>query len=130
MSRPAPPPQIVASAADAAALFEPLFAEGGFGTIAVIHLDSERRLLGLGQYPVAAEEMRLPTRAILSDGLRLGAEGMILAHRRSGAGSGDEAESQETRELAEVARSLGIELHDRLVFADGGCESYRGMGLL
>lgn len=131
MTSSVPPTPPIASAAQAVALLEPLFAGGGFGIIAVLHLDGERRLLGIGQYPVAEDESRLPTRAILSDGLRLGAEGMVLAHRSADAGDGPgEAERRQTSDLAEVGRSLGIELHDRLVFGDGACRSYRAMGLL
>ena len=131
MNPPATPSSAILTAADAAVLLEPLLVGGGPPTIAVLHLDADRRLLGTGQYTVAEGDARLPTRAILSDGLRLGAEGMILAHRRR---DGDPApsveERQATRDLAEDGRRLGIDLHDRLVFADGGCESFRRRGLL
>ena len=112
-------------------MLEPLLGGGGSPTIAVLHLDAERRLLGTGQYSVAEDEALLPTRAILSDGLRLGAEGMILGHRRrEGEAAPSAEERQATRALAEDGQRLGIALHDRLVFAGDACESFRRLGLL
>ena len=124
---------IIATAQDAALLFGPAFADAAEGeTLAVAYLDDERRLLELVVLPAeAASEVELPMRQILSDGLRLGATGIIVAHNHP---SGDPQPSREdieaTRELAETAARLGVRLLDHLIFAGGETCSLREMGLL
>ncbi|HZF94600.1 MAG TPA: JAB domain-containing protein [Allosphingosinicella sp.] len=125
---------IVATAQDAAKLFEPIFAEapGEAETLAVAYLDRDRRLIELMVSPSeSAEHVDLPVRRILEDGLRLGAAGIIVAHNHP---SGDAQPSREdieaTRELADTSSRLGMRLHDHLIFAGSERCSLRSMGLL
>jgi DNA repair protein RadC len=125
---------IVATARDAAELFGPTFAEaGGEGeTLAVAHLDEERRLIEIVVIPpAAAYHVDLPVRRVIEDALRLGASGIVIAHNHP---SGDAQPSwddvESTRELADTAARLGIRLHDHLIFAGGELCSLRALGLL
>ena len=124
---------IVATARDAADLLEPFFADAAGEILVVAHLDSGRRLIEAGAIGEGGEEhhVDLPVRAIVSDALRLGGTGLVLAHNHP---SGDPEPSREdleaTRELAETAMRLGIRLHDHLIFAGGRFASLRGLGLI
>ena len=122
---------IIRTAADAAALAEPLLAGAEGERIVVLHLDGERRVLALSDYAGEAAHVELPMRRIIEEALRLGAEGMVVAHNHpSGDPEPSEADLSATRELAATARSLGIALHDHLIFAGGEWRSLRQMGLL
>ena len=125
---------IVATARDAAELFGPCFAqaEGKGETLAIAHLDGARRLIELVVVPAeAADHIDLPVRRIIEDALRLGAQGLVLAHNHP---SGDAQPSwddvEATRELAETGARLGIRLHDHLIFAGEETCSLRALGLL
>ena len=122
----------VRSAADAAALFAPRLAGAGRERLLVAHLDADRRLLGLIEMPEGKpDEVVLRTRRILTDALRLGGRGIVLAHNHpSGDPAPSEADRSVTRRLAETAAALGIALHDHLIFAGEDCRSLRAMGLL
>lgn len=130
---PAPPQRIaVATAEQAAALLAPFF-EGADGEkVAVLHLGPERGLVGLAEYPGSFDAVEVPARLIFAEGLRLGAEGLIVAHNHpSGDPAPSEADLRATRILAETGRTLGIVLHDHLIFAgEGRCMSFRAEGLL
>jgi DNA repair protein RadC len=125
---------IIATARDAADLFGPCFAdlaaEGEM--LAIAHLDAERRLIELVTVPPAAEaHVELPVRRILEDALRLGSQGLVIAHNHPSGDAQPSAEDLEsTRELADTASRLGIRLHDHLIFAGGETASLRSMGLL
>jgi DNA repair protein RadC len=125
---------IIATATDAAELFGPLFAESAADreTLAVAHLDADRRVVDLTVLePSAAGHVDLPVRRVIEDALRLGAQGLVIAHNHP---SGDAQPSwddvESTRELAETAARLGIRLHDHLIFAGGEVCSLRALGLL
>ena len=122
---------MIATAADAADALRRCFDDASGETIAVLHLDSNRRLLGITEYPGDRDSADLPLRAIVAEALRLDAAGLIVAHNHP---SGDARPSAEdidaTRRLGETARALGIALHDHLIFAAGGCGSFRALGLL
>jgi len=74
----------------------------------------------------------MPIRAIIEDAFRLGTVGLIVAHNHpSGNPNPSEADLAATKELAATAGSLGIQLHDHLIFGAGGdCRSFRALGLL
>jgi DNA repair protein RadC len=124
---------IVATARDAAELFRPCFEAATAGeTLAVAHLDAGRRLIELVVVPPeAADHVDLPVRRIVEDALRLGAQGLVLAHNHP---SGDAQPSwddiEATRELAETGARLGIHLYDHLIFAGAETCSLRALGLL
>jgi DNA repair protein RadC len=122
---------VIRTAADAAALAEPLLAGAEAEKIVVIHLTRERRAIGVSQYAGEGRRAELPLRLIVEEALRLNSEGMVVAHNHpSGDPEPSEADLEATRELAATARSLGIALHDHLIFAGGEWRSLRQMGLL
>ena len=125
---------IIATANDAAELFGPVFAESTAQgeTLAVAHLDTDRRLIELVVVEAgAASHVDIPVRRVIEDALRLGAQGLVIAHNHP---SGDAQPSwddvESTRELAETTARLGIRLHDHLIFAGGEVCSLRALGLL
>ena len=122
---------IVASAENAAGLFGPCFADSGGEVLAVAHLDDSRELIELIVSAGAPDGVALPLRTIFADALRLGASGLVIAHNHP---SGDPTPSREdieaTRTLAATGVSLGVRLHDHLIFAAGGMSSLRALGLL
>jgi DNA repair protein RadC len=124
---------IIATASDAAALLVPLFSEAGAEKVVTAHLDSERRLIRTSEGKQGArDEVELPIRSIIEEALRLKSAGLIVAHNHpSGDPQPSEQDLRATRELARTAASLGIQLHDHLIFgADGDCRSLRALGLL
>jgi DNA repair protein RadC len=122
---------IVANAEDAAGLFGPCFVDSDGEMLAVAHLDQARALIELIVSAGAPDEVALPLRKIFADALRLGASGLLIAHNHP---SGDPSPSREdieaTRTLAATGASLGVRLHDHLIFAGGGISSLRALGLL
>jgi len=122
----------IVTARDAADLLAPLFADAGGERLAVLHLDRERRVLAVDAYPVAeADEIVLPMRAIFAAALAHDAVGLVIAHNHpSGDPRPSRADKAATRRLAATADSLGILLHDHLIFAGGECVSLRELGLL
>lgn len=123
---------IIRTAADAAGLFEPLLAGRTCETMLVAHLDAGRRLLKLVQEDSASEDhIDMPIRAIVSDALRLGSAGLLIAHcHPSGDPSPSEADIAATRGLAQMLSQLGIALHDHLIWGGGEWKSFRALGLL
>jgi DNA repair protein RadC len=128
---PEQPPLTVSSVAEARELLAPLFEGAEAEKVAVLHLDRDCRLLALREHPGAADEAKLPLRAIVEEALRLGTAGLLVAHNHP---SGDPDPSAEdlrvSRMLADTARNLGIRLIDHLIFAGGDVRSLREMGLL
>jgi DNA repair protein RadC len=121
----------ISTAADAAGLLAACFAAAGAEKIAILHLNEERRVLGLSEYPGTTDRADLPVRAIVSEALRLGATGMILAHNHpSGEAEPSEQDVAATAAFARTLRDVGIRLHDHLVFAGGDCASFRALGLI
>jgi DNA repair protein RadC len=121
----------IATARDAARLLSPALESADGEALVVAYLDAERRLLHVERSEGSAWSVDLPTRAIAAAALRLGAAGLIVAHNHPG---GDPrpsaADLDATRRLAELADSLGMRLHDHLIFARGTCRSLRALGLL
>lgn len=123
---------IVATARAAADLLAPVFADVAGEKLAVLHLDAERRMIALDEYAVSSEdEIVLPMREIFGAALEHKAAGMVIAHNHpSGDPRPSRADKAATRRLAETAGTLGITLHDHLIFADGEFRSFRELGLL
>jgi DNA repair protein RadC len=122
----------VATARDAANLLRDHFRHVGGERIAVLHLGAGRRLLGCDEGPIApGDSAPLSIRDILAAALKRDARGLVVAHNHP---SGDPRPSATdvaaTRSLARAAATLGIRLHDHLIFADGDCRSFRELGLL
>jgi DNA repair protein RadC len=122
---------VIRTAADAAALAEPLLTSVEGEKIVVLHLTRDRSVIAVAEYAGEAAHAELPLRQIMGEALRLGSEGLVVAHNHpSGDPEPSEADLSATRELAATARSLGIALHDHLIFAGGEWRSQRQMGLL
>jgi DNA repair protein RadC len=123
---------IVATASAAAALLAPLFDGAKGERLAILHLDSEQRMIALDAPPDEAESWAsLPLRAIFAAALGHGTAGIVLAHNHpSGDPRPSPADVAATRRFAEIAAALEIRLHDHLVFAGDDCRSFREMGLL
>jgi DNA repair protein RadC len=121
----------VRTAEDARRLLAPLFEGAQAERIGVLHLDGERRLLGIGQFEGGFDAVELPARALFVEALRLGAEGMVVSHNHpSGDADPSASDRRATRMLAETGERLGIALHDHLIFTAGECRSLRALGLL
>jgi DNA repair protein RadC len=124
--------RIVASAAEAEALFAPSFSQMGAEELRVAHLDGERCVVGISRRsqgdPGAVD---LPVGEIIREAMALGSRAILLAHNHpSGDPEPSRADRLATRRLAEAAGLLGIRLLDHLVFAGRSCRSFRAMGLL
>ncbi|MBV8687280.1 MAG: JAB domain-containing protein [Alphaproteobacteria bacterium] len=122
----------IATAEDAAALLRPFFQGAQEERVAVLHLDAERRVLGVTQEAAGGrEEVRLPVAAILGAALKLGSHGIVVAHNHPG---GDpqpsEGDRGATRSLAGAAAGIDIRLVDHLIFAGDDCVSLVALGLL
>jgi len=123
----------IASAGEAAAILAPYFEGADEERVAVLHLDGEGRLIGVThELSGEPDSVPMPVRTILVSALRLGAEGIVVAHNHpSGDPSPSEADRDATRRLAEGCRALAIRLVDHLIFAAGAeSRSMAEMGLL
>lgn len=123
---------IIATARDAAELLALRF-PGALGErLVVLHLDDDRRSLGIEDFDAAGRaSVALPLRDIIRHALLLDARGLVIAHNHpSGDPRPSEADVQATRRLAAIAEALGIRLHDHLIFAGDECTSFRALGLL
>ena len=123
---------IVRTARHAAELAGPILTGLREEKLLVLHLDLERRLLGIVEGRLEGEaELSLPIRTIVADALRFDSVGLILAHNHpSGDESPSAADVDGTKRLAAVLGELGIGLHDHLVFGAGRISSFRMLGLL
>lgn len=122
----------IATPQDAAALLAPFFEGAEAERVVAMHLSAEQQLLGVTLEQVGdAEEVALPVRAILGSALRLGAEGLLVAHNHpSGNPDPSAADRDATRRLAEALGAMGVRLIDHLVFAGGDLRSMAALGLL
>jgi DNA repair protein RadC len=123
---------LIATAEDAAALLRPFFDDVLEERVAVLHLDLERRVIGITNETASAwDGAELPVAAILGSVLRLGAAGIVVGRNRPGGepGSGED-DGRSIRRLAEAAAAIGVRVVDHLVFTGGECRSYVALGLL
>ena len=123
---------IIGTVAQAADLFAPLFASDARETVAVIHLDLDRRLLALTlEEPGSEDEAELPIGPIIAKALRIGASAIVVAHNHpSGNPNPSAADEAATRALATAAAGVDIRLHDHIIFGGGDRRSFRSLGLL
>jgi DNA repair protein RadC len=70
-------------------------------------------------------------REVIRRALELASTSIILVHNHP---SGDPSPSQQdirlTRQIVEVAKNLGIAVHDHIIIASGGHTSMRAQGLI
>ncbi len=123
---------IVGTPNQAAQLLAPIFAASEEEAVAVLHLGRDQRLIALTvEEPGSQDEVELPIRSMLANALRLGAQGLVIAHNHPSGDPDPRAEDQEaTRALARAAASVNILLHDHLIFAGSESRSFRALGLL
>ena len=123
---------IIGTASEAARVLAPFFAGTMDELVAVIHLGPGKRLLALTVEEQGAEDaVELAVGTILSKALRLGAEGIIVAHNHpSGDPTPSTSDEAATRAIAAAAAGVDIRLHDHLVFGGGETRSFRALGLL
>lgn len=123
---------IVATAREAAEQLEPLFACAEGEMLVVMFLDDDRGVIATLQFPGGEfGAMLLPLRSIFACALGLGSRGMVIAHNHpSGDPQPGPTDVEATGRLAATAATLGIRLHDHLIFAGGGWRSFRELGLL
>lgn len=123
---------LIRSSADVASLLAPYFASQEEGeAVAVVHVDTEARVIGTTFSPGETDEAELPVRDILSAALRFGGASIIVAHNHpSGDPSPSDQDLAATRRLSEAASAAGIRLIDHLIFAGGEYRSLRELGLL
>jgi DNA repair protein RadC len=113
-------------------LLEPLVGRAERETLAILHLDSERRLIAITiEDPGTEREVELPVRTILQRALRLGSTALVVGHNHpSGNPDPSPADEAATKALAHAAGAVGIRLHDHLIFGTGECRSFRALGLI
>jgi DNA repair protein RadC len=123
---------IIGTAAQAADLFAPLFTRDARERVAVIHVDSDCRLLALTlEASGSHDETELPIGAIISKALRIGSTAIVVAHNHPSGNPEPSAEDEAaTRALATAAAGVSIRLHDHIIFGGGDCRSFRKLGLL
>jgi DNA repair protein RadC len=119
----------VDTARQAAELLAPHLAAREGESVAVLHLDSARRLIDISFAETNATG--LPVRDILAAALRLGADAVIVGlGRPTGDAMPREADRADARRLADAAVALGVRLTDLFIFAGDDCHSFRELGLL
>jgi DNA repair protein RadC len=123
---------IVRTAKDAELLFAPIFEGLAEEQVAVAYLAEDRQVLAIEQFETGGtDEVVLPLRAIFADAMKLGANGLVIAHNHP---SGDAAPSpgdvEASRALAAALQAIEVRLDDHLIFAGDGCQSFRSLGLL
>jgi DNA repair protein RadC len=70
-------------------------------------------------------------REVVRRALELSATAVILVHNHpSGDPKPSRADIEMTKTLADIARPLGIELHDHIIVGRGGHASFKAMGLI
>jgi len=123
---------IVSTRPIAEQVLAPFFADAEGELLAVLHLGPGNRLLALTiEEPGSTDEIELVVAAILTKALRIGAEGLILAHNHpSGDPTPSRADEAATRALAAAAAHVDIRIHEHLVFGGGESRSFRDLGLL
>lgn len=125
--------RIIDSLEAANALFAPAFVGARDERLYIAHLDAERRLIGVRiRFAPEGRPVDFPLRAIIGDAVALGSTDLILAHNHP---SGDPVPSatdiEVTRSLVQIARPIGLNVRDDLVFGGGGrFVSFRQRGLL
>ena len=100
-------------------------------TLWVAHTDSQGRCLHLARYPGDECGAHLPIREILSDAVKHGSSGIVLAHNHpSGDARPSESDRRATRRLACAAEAIDCTILDHLIFGGTDCSSFRQIGLL
>lgn len=124
--------RVIDSADRARALFLPALRHARDERLYVAHLDAGRALIGIRvRFGASRASVELPMREIIADAVSLGTAGLVIAHNHP---SGDPWPSMTdirmTRSLIEIARRIGVGVHDHLVFSGELMVSFSEAGLL
>lgn len=99
--------------------------------LCIAHLDWNGSLIALTEQVGGHDALSLALDWIARDALIRESSRLLIAHNHpSGDPAPSKADRMATRRLAELLRMLGIELVDHLIFARGGVNSFRQLGLL
>jgi len=118
-----------------AALIDYVTAQMAFNTIEqfrILFLDKKNRLIADEvQQQGTVDHTPVYPREVIKRSLELGATAIILVHNHpSGDPSPSAADVQMTRQINDVARPLGITLHDHIIIGKSGHASLKGLKLL
>jgi DNA repair protein RadC len=119
------------TAADAIALLGDDLREAPIELLRLLHLDRAGELIALTGQSGSRGVLSLAFDRIVREICVHGSRRVLIAHNHpSGDPTPSRADHMATRRLAQVLRSLGIELVDHLIVARGGVTSFRQLGLL
>lgn len=124
--------RVIDSLAAADALFAPALARARDERLYVAHLDGQARLIGVRlRYALDQQTVDLSVRGIVGDAIALGSAAVVLAHNHpSGNPQPSATDIEATRELAHIAKSIGLSVRDHLIYGGGTVVSFRSLGLL
>ncbi len=121
----------VRSAADAVRLFGEELRHLAHETLRIAHLDHGSYLIALTRQDGGHRALRFSLGRIVREAVQHQSRRLLLAHNHPG---GDASPSIDdhiaTRRIAELLRSIEVELVDHLIFAKDGIVSFRERGLL
>ena len=121
----------IKTARDAVDYLQPFFLAGAVEKLAIVHLDTNQRIIDITEVQGCSVEVELPLRRVIAAALGAGASALILAHNHpSGDPAPSKADVEATQRLTKVAEPLGISIYDHLIFAGGESRSFRALGLL
>lgn len=117
------------------ALIDYVTAQMAFNTVEqfrILFLDKKNRLIADEvQQEGTVDHTPVYPREVIKRSLELGATAIILVHNHpSGDPSPSSADVQMTRQINDVARPLGITLHDHIIIGKAGHASMRGLKLI
>jgi DNA repair protein RadC len=117
------------------ALIDYVTAQMAFNTVEqfrILFLDKKNRLIADEvQQEGTVDHTPVYPREVIKRSLELGATAIILVHNHpSGDPSPSSADVQMTRQINDVARPLGITLHDHIIIGKAGHASLRGLKLI
>ena len=98
----------------------------------ILFLDKKNRLIADEvQQTGTVDHTPVYPREVIKRALELSATALILVHNHpSGDPSPSRADMQMTREIIDVAKPLGITVHDHIIIGRDGHASFRGLGLI
>jgi len=98
----------------------------------ILFLDRKNKLIAdEAQARGTVDHTPVYTREVVHRALELGASAIILVHNHpSGDPAPSKADVQMTREIAEAAKRLNIQIHDHVIIARSGHASFKTLGLL
>lgn len=98
----------------------------------ILFLDSKNRLIADEvQQTGTVDHTPVYPREVIKRALELSAVGMILVHNHpSGDPAPSSADVRMTRQITDIAKPLGITLHDHIIIGKSGHTSLRGLKLL